>query len=111
MPPNAGSPVRFPPEVVFGVNPISKEGDVLQMLSVLGALAILGAYAASQFGFVDPSRLSYQVANFLGSAVLTLVAVIAWQPGFILLEGAWALMSLWGIATILRGGSTSPSAH
>jgi hypothetical protein len=84
---------------------------VLQMISVLGALAILGAYAASQFGFVDPSRLSYQVANFLGSAVLTVVAVIAWQPGFILLEGAWALVSLWGIAAILRSGSTSPSAH
>ena len=84
---------------------------MLQMISVLGALAILGAYAASQFGFVDPSRLSYQVANFLGSAVLTVVAVIAWQPGFILLEGTWALVSLWGIATILRGGSTSPSAH
>jgi hypothetical protein len=93
------------------VNPISKESDVLQIISVLGALAILGAYTASQFGLVDTSKLSYQVANFLGSAVLAVVAVIAWQPGFILLEGAWALMSLWGIVTILRGGSTSPSAH
>jgi hypothetical protein len=84
---------------------------MLQLISVLGALAILGVYSASQFGFVDTSNLSYQVANFLGSAALAVVAVIVGQPGFILLEGAWALMSLWGIATILRDGSPSPSAH
>ena len=84
---------------------------MLQVVSVLGALAILGAYAASQFGLVDTSKLSYQVANFLGSAVLAVVAVIDWQLGFILLEGAWALMSLWGIATILRGGSASLGAQ
>ena len=84
---------------------------MLQLISVLGALAILGAYAASQFGFADTSKLSYQVANFLGSAVLTVVAVIDWQLGFILLEGAWALVSLWGIATILRGDSASTGAH
>ena len=84
---------------------------MLQIISVLGALAILGAYAASQFGLVDTSKLSYQVANFLGSAVLTVVAVIDFQPGFILLEGMWALVSLWGLATILRGDSASPSAR
>ena len=84
---------------------------MLQLVSVLGALAILGAYAANQFGFADASKLSYQVANFLGSAVLTVVAVLGWQLGFVLLEGAWALVSLWGIATILRGGSASPSAQ
>jgi hypothetical protein len=87
------------------------KSNVLQLISVLGALAILGAYTSSRFGLVDTSRLSYQVANFVGSAVLTVVAVIDWQPGFILLEGTWALVSLWGIATILTGDSTSPSAH
>jgi hypothetical protein len=76
---------------------------MLQTISVVGALAILGAYAASQFGLADASKLSYQAANFLGSAALTVVAVVDWQLGFILLEGAWALMSLWGIAAILRG--------
>ena len=85
---------------------------MLQTISVLGALAILGAYAASQFGFADASKLSYEVANFLGSAVLSVVAVMDWQLGFILLEGAWALVSLWGIATILRRrGSASSGAH
>ena len=76
---------------------------MLQTISVLGALAILGAYAASQFGFADASKLSYQAANFLGSAALADVALIARQWGFLLLEGAWALVSLWGIVTILRG--------
>ena len=75
---------------------------MLKLVSVLGALAILGAYAASQFGLADASKLYYQVANFLGSASLAVVAVVDWQLEFILPEGAWALMSLWGIATILR---------
>jgi hypothetical protein len=85
---------------------------MLQLISVMGALAILGAYAASQFGLADTSKLSYQVANFLGSAVLTVVAIVDRQFGFILLEGAWALVSLWGIATILRRrGGASPGVH
>ena len=44
---------------------------MLQMISVLGALTILGAYAANLSGWVTPSNLSYSVANVLGSAVLT----------------------------------------
>jgi hypothetical protein len=84
---------------------------VLQAVSVVGALLILLAFAANQLGRTDTSSLSYQIANFVGSAILTVVAVIEVQLGFILLEGAWALVSLWGIASILRSGSTSPSAH
>jgi hypothetical protein len=84
---------------------------VLQVISVLGALAILGAFAANLFGWIQPSNLWYSVANFLGSAVLTVVAVVDQQLGFILLEGTWALVSLWGIFSALRGRRASPSAH
>jgi hypothetical protein len=83
----------------------------MQAISVLGALAILGAFAANLFGWIQPSNLWYSVANFLGSAVLTVVAVVDWQLGFILLEGTWALVSLWGIFAALRGRGSSTSAH
>jgi hypothetical protein len=49
--------------------------------------------------------MSYSVANFVGSTVLLVIALIEVQWGFILLEGVWALVSLWGIITLLRGGT------
>ncbi len=83
---------------------------MLQIVSVLGALMILLAYAANQFRFIGPSNLSYALLNFVGSLVLAVIAVIEVQWGFILLEVVWALVSLWGIITILRG-SASPRTH
>ena len=82
----------------------------MQVISVLGALAILLAYAANQFRFLGPMNLSYAFLNFVGSLVLAVIAVIEVQWGFILLEGVWALVSLWGIITILRGNG-SPGTH
>jgi len=84
---------------------------MMQAISVLGALAILGAFAANLFGWIQPSNLWYAVANFLGSAVLTVVAVVDWQLGFILLEGTWALVSLWGIFAALRGRGPPRGVH
>ena len=84
---------------------------MIQAISILGALAILIAYAANQFGWTDASNLRYQLANLVGSGILTVVAVIEVQLGFILLEGAWALMSLWGIVQILRGKPPEGAAH
>jgi hypothetical protein len=84
---------------------------MIQGISILGALAILIAYAANQFGWTDASNLRYQLANLLGSGILTVIAVIEVQFGFILLEGAWTLMSLWGIVQILRGKPPEGAAH
>lgn len=78
---------------------------MLQVVSIVGALAVLGAFVADQIGWVDPGRLSYAVANLVGGGILTVVAVVDGQIGFILLQGAWTLISLWGAFVILRGGS------
>ena len=74
-----------------------------QSVQVIGALLILCAYAGAQSGVLDQRSRSYLVLNLVGSAVL---AVLAWrgdQWGFLLLEGVWALVSLWGLIQVQRG--------
>ncbi len=84
---------------------------MLQAISVVGALAIPLAYAANQFNLIGPANLAYSVMNFVGSAILVVIAAIEVQWGFILLEGVWALVSLWGILTSIRGGSASQGTY
>jgi hypothetical protein len=83
---------------------------VVQAISVIGALLILGAFAANLLQWMNTSNLWYSLLNFVGSAILLVVAVLDQQFGFILLEGAWALVSLWGIIAALQGGGAPDSS-
>ena len=84
---------------------------VVQAISVIGALLILGAFAANLLQWMNTSNLWYSLMNLVGSTILLVVAVLDQQLGFILLEGAWALVSLWGIITVLRRGGATGSSH
>ena len=78
----------------------------LQVASVLGALLILAPFAAVQFGRLAPSSVAYQALNLLGSGILAAIALHDRQYGFLLLEGTWAIVSLWGLLKVLRRGAT-----
>jgi hypothetical protein len=66
----------------------------IQLVSVLGSLLVLVAYVASQFGYLSAKGLAYAFANIMGSGILAVVATLEVQWGFLLLEGAWASVSL-----------------
>lgn len=70
-----------------------------QVVQIVGALLILAAFAAVQFDRMRPDSRLYLTLNLLGSAILAVLAVIAEQWGFVLLETVWAIVSAWGLAT------------
>lgn len=65
-----------------------------QIISVLGAIMILVAYAGSQRGWMDRGNVWYNLLNLVGSGLLAWVAVLDRRIGFIFLETIWALLSI-----------------
>jgi len=78
---------------------------MIQLVSLTGAALILAAFALQQAGRWQPRDALYLWANFIGSSVLTFVAVVEAQWGFLLLEAAWALVSAWSLLR-LRAAAT-----
>ena len=70
---------------------------LLQFISVAGAVLILAGYAALQRGLLDRDDRLFSVLNFVGSALLAWVAIVDRRVGFIVLEVAWALLSVPGM--------------
>ena len=78
---------------------------LLQLVSLVGALMVLGAYVAYQRGIMGRESRLYNFLNFAGALLLTWVALEDRRWGFVLLEGAWALLSL---APLIRPPSQPP---
>jgi hypothetical protein len=70
-----------------------------QLVSLVGAALVLAAYAGLQSGRLDRESAAFCLMNFVGSGLLTWIAVVDRRAGFILLEGLWALLSLIPLVT------------
>ncbi|HET7119950.1 MAG TPA: hypothetical protein VFI17_01720 [Solirubrobacterales bacterium] len=68
-----------------------------QLVQIVGALLILAAFAAVQFDRMRPDSRLYLTLNLFGSAILAVLALLAAQWGFVLLETVWAVVSAWGL--------------
>jgi hypothetical protein len=68
-----------------------------QLASFLGALLILIAYVGHQLNWMDARKAAYNILNAIGSAILAYIAFHPFQVGFVVLEVAWVLISLYAL--------------
>jgi hypothetical protein len=59
---------------------------------------------------LDGYRLPYLVLNFIGTGVLTVVAVGGRQFSFVLTNGIWAVVSLLGLARLVQTQLRKPAS-
>ncbi|MEV7808920.1 hypothetical protein AB0O28_38815 [Microbispora sp. NPDC088329] len=78
-----------------------------QVLQIVGAVLILGAFLLSQMNVLDNRSKIYLVLNLVGSAVLAWLAYADDDWGFLLLEGVWAIVSAVGLVQALRPRRTA----
>ena len=65
-----------------------------QLIALTGAALVLIGYAALQTGKLGREDRLYNLLNFVGSGLLSWVAIVDRRWGFIVLEVMWALLSV-----------------
>ena len=73
-----------------------------QLISLVGAGMVLGAYVANLRGWLSPADRLYSVLNVVGSGLLAWIAIVDRRAGFIVLEVVWALASIPGLLKARR---------
>jgi xanthine/uracil/vitamin C permease (AzgA family) len=68
-----------------------------QAASFAGALLVLIAYIGHQRRWINSRSLPYNLMNAAGSGILAYVAFHPFQIGFVVLEGVWAIISLYSL--------------
>jgi hypothetical protein len=73
-----------------------------QVMSMIGAVLLLGAFGGQQMKKLSEDMVTYQLMNLFGGTLLCLAAIGVRQSGLILVEGAWAVISVFGLVRVLR---------
>ena len=75
--------------------------SLIDALGVVGVGLIVLAYAGAQLGRMDPREAPSLVLNLSGSGLILGSLVFRFNLAAFLMEAAWALVALFGLARLL----------
>ena len=73
------------------------------LLGLVGVALILLAYLLLQLARIDPTRPAFSLLNAFGAGLVLLSLYYEFNLPATVVEGAWLLISLFGLARALRG--------
>jgi len=79
------------------------------LLGNIGVALILLAYLLVQLGKLDPRGLAGSAVNAIGAFLVVLSLTVDFNLSAMIVEAAWCLISLFGIARALRARQISSS--
>ena len=82
-----------------------------QLIQIVGALLNMGAFALLHFEIAPSSALRYLIPNWVGSVLLVVSAYVDRQWGFLMLEGAWVVVTGYAIAARGSGRQSRTTTH
>ena len=80
-------------------------------LEFVGALGIVVPFALYQLGRTTQHSLLYLLLNLCGSCLLTVLAWLHHQWGFVILQGVWTLVTAWSLARLRNSTRRTVTPH
>jgi hypothetical protein len=72
------------------------------IIGTIGVGLILIAYFLNIFAFIEKEGKLYFIMNIVGACVACYASLLINYVPFIILEGTWAIVSIFGLITILN---------
>ena len=77
--------------------------SLFDIAGLIGVAAILAGYAAATMGALHPKSAPSLAVNFIGASLILLSLTRKFNLSAAIVEGAWALIALLGLARLALG--------
>ncbi len=78
------------------------------LVGVVGVLCILIAYAGATSGRLDARRAPALLLNLTGALLILVSLCFDFNLSAVLMEGAWALVAVYGLVQLVLGRNRAP---